>query len=62
MVYEWIKLNHNDGLTEAELTQHFEKKDIQRMLIRAFLYELQIEKLIEMEQRGNLKIYKVVGK
>jgi len=60
MVLKWIGLNHEDGLTEAELVQHFEKDDIKRMLIRAFVYELQIEKRIEMSQRGNLKIYKEI--
>lgn len=62
MVLKWIVMNHEDGLTEAELTQHFEDNDIKRMLIRSFIYELQIEKRIEATTRGNMKIYKVITK
>lgn len=60
-VLKWIEMNHEDGLTEAELISHFEKDDIKRGLIRAFLAELQIEKRIEMQQRGRMKIFRIIN-
>lgn len=62
MVFRWIEMNHEDGLTEAELEKHFEKEDIKRMLIRAFISELQIECRIEMTKRGNMNIYREIKK
>lgn len=60
MVFKWIKMNHSDGLTESELTLHFEKDDIKRGLIKAFLEELIKEKRITFEIQNRSKIYKEI--
>jgi len=62
MVLKLIKMNHNDGLTESELICRFEKEDIKRGLIKAFLEELEKEKRIIFEMEGRSKIYKGVEK
>jgi len=62
MVLKWIKLNDTDGLRESELTDHFEKEDINRGLIKAFLEELIKEKRICFDMENRSKIYKVIEK
>ncbi len=62
MVLKWIQMNHEDGLTEAELIDHFEKDDIKRGLIKAFITELGLTRQIEVTKRGNMKFYREVQK
>ena len=62
MVLKWIQMNHSDGLYESELVKHFDKEDIKRGLIKAFLQELERENRIEMIPKGQMKFYREVTK